>query len=77
MITTIELENKVRTYKDNCTKHNHEPTYNGLSNVLGVSHQTIANVVHGTYNGKQYTDKPHITRCIDNNDFELIKELYI
>lgn len=76
MINTIELQNKVSNYTKNCIEHRTEPTYHGLSIVLGVSHQTISNVAHGTYNGKLYTEKPHPMRCIDNNDFEIIQGVF-
>ena len=35
-------------------------------------------VVIGYYKAdKPYTTKPHITRCIDNNDFGIIKSIFI
>lgn len=76
MIDTTTLRIKVNGYLERCRTTNHKPTYNGIAIVLGISGRTIANVVHGQFNGHEYTDKPHITRCIDNDDFELIKGLF-
>ena len=76
MIDTTTLRILVNGYLEQCRTSNHKPTYKGMAIVLGISGRTISNVAHGTYNGHLYSDTPHITRCIDNNDFELIKGIY-
>ena len=76
MIDTTTLRIQINEYLERCRTTNHKPTYSGIGIALGISGRTIANVVHGHFNGKPYTTKPHITRCIDNDDFELIKGLF-
>ena len=76
MIDTTTLINKVNGYTERCNKTNHKPSYKGLSYVLGISPMTISNVVNGRFNGKEYTSTPHITRCIDNKDFEILTALF-
>ena len=76
MIDTTTLQIKVNGYRKNCLISHLKPTYKGVGTVLGISGRTIANVVHGHFNGKEYTDTPHITRCIDNDDFEVIKGIF-
>lgn len=76
MIDTTTLRILVNGYLEQCRTSNHKPTYKGMAIVLGISGRTISNVAHGTYNGHLYSDTPHCTRCIDNNDFELIKGIY-
>ena len=76
MIDTTTLRILVNGYLEQCRTSNHKPTYKGMAIVLGISGRTISNVAHGTYNGRLYSDTPHCTRCIDNNDFELIKGIY-
>lgn len=76
MIDTTTLINKVNAYRERCKQTNHKPSYKGMGYVLGISPMTISNVVNGTFNGHQYTTKPHITRCIDNKDFEILIALF-
>lgn len=76
MIRTEELQKRVSIYRDWCLDRQKEPSYMGLGFVLGVSGQTIRNVVTGTFNGHRYTEKPHSTRCIDNHDFGIIRALF-
>lgn len=76
MIDTTTLIIKVNGYRERCQTSHHKPTYKGIGTVLGISGRTVANVVHGYFNGHRYTDKPHATRCIDNDDFEVIKGLF-
>ena len=76
MIGTEELQKRVAGYMQGCLDRQKEPTYTGLAFILGVSGQTISNVVTGTFNGHRYTDKPHTTRCIDNDDFDIIRALF-
>lgn len=52
------------------------PTRAGLADWLSISHQTVSNVINGTFNGFSYTDKPHVNRIIDNKDFVLIRALF-
>ena len=53
------------------------PTRKGLSIWLEISSTTISHVLSGMYkNGKEYTPKPHISRKINNTDFELIRNVF-
>lgn len=76
MINTEELTKAVRRYRERCRTANTQPTYKGMGIVLGVSSQTIGNVVHGTFNGRQYTERPAATRIIANSDFEIVQGLF-
>ena len=77
MINSIELQNSIDRYKNECEQRNKAPTFHGLASVIGVCTQTICNVNNGCYaSGKPYTSKPSVKRCIDNNDFELITGLF-
>ena len=77
MINTTTLVTKVTDYERNCTEKNITPTYNGLGRWLGISGQTIRNVITGYYKGGlEYTTNPSITRCIDNSGFELIRSVF-
>lgn len=78
MIDTGVLIDKTSSYVSYCEEHNKAPTYTGIGNLLGVSGNTIRHIVIGYYKAdKPYTTKPHITRCIDNNDFGIIKSIFI
>lgn len=77
MLNTIELQELVNKYDQDCFRHNKTPSFEGLGRALGITGRTVNNIVKGIYkDGKPYTNKPHITRCIDNNDFEIIRELF-
>ena len=76
MIETTILQTKATEYMEQCKARNRKPTYTGLSKILNVSAMTIGNAIRETYNHKPYTKHPHITRCIDNKDFELIQDLF-
>ncbi len=76
MIGTEELQKRVYRYRNCCRDRHTEPTYIGLAFILGISGKTIRNVVNGTYNGHRYTEHPHSTRCIDNNDFETVRAVF-
>lgn len=54
-----------------------QPTRQGLADYLEISRQTVNNVINGTYNGFIYTLKPHISRKIANNDFYIIRRLFV
>ena len=76
MISTTELQEKVSCYQNHC-RMNHIPvSYNGISELLGISRMTVSNVVHGSYNGKRYGSRPHATRKINNSDFKILQELF-
>lgn len=78
MINTTVLQRVVNEYDKKCFERNRKPSYHGLGNELGITGQTIRNIVTGIYkDNKPYTDKPHITRCIDNDDFCIIRDLFI
>lgn len=74
MINTNDLLLKVGEYTNLCERERHAPSANGLSKALSVAPQTVRNVLHGTYNGRIYTEQPHPKRCIDNKDFSIIRD---
>lgn len=76
MIPTASLIDRVRLYSGLCIASGRRPTYGGLSLILGCSEQTVWNVAHGTYNGKQYTDKPCTKRVIRNDDFPIVQAVF-
>ena len=77
MIGTVELQNKVSGYGRRCIENQKQPTYAGFGAALEVSGLTIKHIVTGYYKGgHEYTEKPHPTRCVDNNDFDLIRALF-
>lgn len=78
MIRTTILNEIVTKYKIKCVQEHRQPTYNGIGNELCITGATVGHIVRGTYKkGKPYTTKPHITRCICNDDFSIIRELFI
>lgn len=77
MIPEQTLKVNIREYSQECDILHHRPTYAELGRRLGVSRQTISNVVHGYYDGlHRYSDKPRGSRAIDNKYFELVRGLY-
>lgn len=77
MINTTTLVQKVNDYEQNCIQKNRVPSCNGLGRWLGISGQTIRNVITGYYKGGlEYTIHPSISRCIDNNDFDIIRSVF-
>lgn len=77
MDTTNGLQTSITDYKRICELEHKKPTYNGLGTYLGISGQTIRNVVSGYYKGNMtYTDRPHVNRCIYNDDFEIVRSLF-
>lgn len=77
MYDTETLTNLCESYLIYCGSSNSKPSHKGLASWIEVSTQTINNVVRGYYCiGKPYTPKPHITRKIDNDDFELIRSVF-
>lgn len=77
MINTTKLIQTVQNYRELCKTTHKRPTYYGISHALGVSPQTVSNVVHGTFNGgHEYSCNPAPTRCIDNADFEILTGLF-
>lgn len=77
MITTTTLVQKVNDYEQVCQEKNRVPTYNGLGRYLGISGMTISNVVRGYYKGSlEYTTNPSISRCIDNGDFDIVRNVF-
>lgn len=78
MINTTKLQTVVSEYDKKCIELNIKPTHRGLGNELGITGQTVRNIVTGIYkDGKPYTTTPHITRCIDNEDFSIVRDLFI
>lgn len=76
MIDSGLLREKVSRYRRECLINGEKPTQKDLAIILGVSCRTVFNVVHGSFNGFLYTDNPAATRCIDNNDFEMVRRLF-
>lgn len=77
MIDTDRLTDTTKAYIEHCQEHNKQPTYNGIGICLGISGNTVRHVVTGFYKAdKEYTDKPHVKRCIDNTDFGIIKSIF-
>ena len=76
MINTTKLVQTVQRYHESCISTQKRPTFKGLSTALGISPQTVSNIVHGTFNGNLYTENPAPTRCVDNNDFEIVMGLF-
>lgn len=77
MINTTTLLSKVTDYEQNCKEKNITPTCDGLGKWLGISGQTIRNVITGYYKGElEYTTNPSISRCIDNQDFYIIRSVF-
>lgn len=77
MINTEDLKQNISDYLDDCTTKHRKPSYFTFGHFIEVSPTTIRHVVKGQYaNGKPYTDKPHISRRIDNTDFEIVRELF-
>lgn len=71
------LSKLTKEYKQIVASKRVAPTYKGLSLFLGVSDTTIGHIVRGYYkDDKQYTNMPHCNRCVDNADFDLIRDIY-
>jgi len=68
-----KLIDLVDSYMIDCKGH---VTRQGLADYLGISHQTITNVINGRFNGFIYTPKPHINRIVDNKDFYIIRQIF-
>lgn len=78
MINTTVLQQIVNEYDKKCFEHHRKPSYKGLGTELGITGQTVRNIVTGIYkDGKPYTTTPHITRCIDNEDFSIVRDLFV
>ena len=77
MIDSLKVKQRVIEYLEYCNKYNLRPTYKGLASCLGVSIMTVSHIVSGYYkDNKPYTDKPHVSRCIDNCNFWIIQNLF-
>lgn len=76
MINSTALTDITTEYLNKCLKKHRKPTFKGLGKELHISGHTIANVYHGKYNGIVYGDKPCKHRCIDNMDFDIVREVF-
>ena len=76
MINSTTITDKTTEYLNECLKKHRKPTFKGLGKELHISGHTIANVYKGRYNGKAYGLIPGHRRCIDNKDFETIREVF-
>lgn len=68
--TLVELCDSYMIYCKN------QPTKTGLAHWLSISHQTVNNIINGTFNGFSYTDKPHVNRIVANKDFAIVRGLF-
>ena len=70
-----DVESRIQAYMNVCKADNIKPTIYGLADRLGVNKETLRHIRLGAYKqGKPYTKTPHIKRCIDNSDFEIIRQ---
>lgn len=76
MIDSTDLMRIVEAYAMRCQDTQHKPEYQALAVMLGISARTIKNVLAGAYNGTEYGDKPSCNRCICNDDFQIIREVF-
>ena len=76
MKNTSEITQAVEDYLDDCYLRNKKPSYLSLSKALGTTVGTVRNVNLGSYNGVPYSNKPSYNRVIDNNDFEIIQNVF-
>ena len=77
MFDTDTLYELSTGYLNGCKAAGKEPSFKGLAAALGISDVTIANVYHGRYNGNEYTKQPNARRVVDNQDFHIIREIFI
>lgn len=76
LIDAEELNTTLDSYLAWCKLNHKAPQKKRFANILGVSVGTINNVVKGEFNGHKYTNKPHITRCISNDNFDYIQHTF-
>lgn len=76
MIEARELRTILRNYKKSCIKARLRPTKTDFARFIGVSAQTVRNGIHGTYNGRDYGNKPRFNRCFANRCFELLRDFF-
>ena len=73
MYDTDTLNCLIDEYLIECSYH---PTCKGLAIRLHISTRTIYRAICGFYNGKPYSNSPHVNRCIDTKDFMIIRRLF-
>lgn len=74
MYNSETLQGAVADYMYHCKGR---PTMSGLASWLSTSASTISHVVHGYYGiGLPYTNQPHVSRIISNQDFPLIRSIF-
>ena len=77
MIDTETLNVAIAKYWIFCNENDKSPSFAGIGRVLGISDVTVRRVAKGMYSdGRYYTSSPHISRCIANSDFPLVRELF-
>lgn len=77
MIKRQRLEELIRAYQLDCIRKRRRPSFDGLGRALGVTGHTVANYTSGYYApGREYTDKPHPLRAVENQDFSLLRALF-
>lgn len=72
MITNTD--ERIEQYFGKCRTIGMLPTKEGLAKELQTTAKTLKHVCTGYYNStRPYTNNTHVSRCIGNDDFELIK----
>lgn len=65
---------RIEHYFMTCRTTGRLPTKEGLARRLETTAKTLKHVCTGYYNStRPYTNNTHVSRCIGNDDFELIK----
>lgn len=77
MINSESVARICTEYVECCIQNGEHPTFSGMGKRLGVSGNTIRHIVTGFYKWNQaYTDKPHASRCVRNDDFIVIRSVF-
>lgn len=76
MIDSKELQTIATSYKTQCIKKNISPSKHDFASLLNISARTVYNIIAGTFNGRSYTNHPSILRCVGNDDFVIIRDLF-
>lgn len=72
------LKELINDYLDDCYLKDKKPSYNSLGKFIGVTHTTISHYISGYYRkGKPYEDIPNNARKVHNNDFDLIRNVFV
>lgn len=78
MISSATIRQTVASYAKACKVAARSPTRTALAKRLGISTCTVSRVVTGAYAvGCPYTSHPMACRKISNDDFEVIRRLFL